>query len=322
MKCPECGSVVDDLLTPDGIWTILSESSMLLKKYEEKELIIGEDMSKGVCWDCFWSAVEEFLADEIDFEEQVKIRKEYNETWAPEFEGTLHRIMNAAMVHACLGCGNKARGISYDQCNPQFKKISRKLLKEAGLTLKDTERVLCICNPCLQRVLEEYQEQKRAKLKPITKDQAHGLIREFLSNVGKINTNPHYNSQIAACAVVGSYLSGTEKIKDIDIALCNTWKNEPPAITEDDPVLKAFKTRSLLSQELNDLINGMPHSEHFHFHSWSLLWLGKLREQKENIPFNHEFLYVGPGYSKEQFQNVINNRVQQIVQNPEIIIID
>jgi hypothetical protein len=319
--CPDCGSIVEKVLDRDAIRQILSESETLLKNYEEKELIIGpeEEQNKGVCWGCFYDSVEDFLAEYIEYGEQVRIRKEYNETWAPDFLGNLHEIMNTAMECSCLGCGQGTSSLLYENLNDGGKKIARKLLKEAGLRLKDVNRQVCICSSCIQEELEKLDEKKRKKLGSIERAAAQKAVEDLIKNVQKVNQDPQYKSKIIACATIGSFLSEKPSIPDIDIALVNTWKEAPEKAKD---ALEALKYRKELQDELNLLINDIVISDHIHFHSWPVIWQGKLRESQEHIPFKYEYCFIDPPHTADLLNEAINDRVQYVLENNKAIIID
>ena len=98
----------------------MSESDELFRYY--KKNAFGDVRPKQfICWSCLYEETAQFLRDEINFEELIRIRKEYNKTWAPDY----------AMVNTCIKCGDWGiPAYSYDKIPINFKKCYHSQLKK------------------------------------------------------------------------------------------------------------------------------------------------------------------------------------------------
>jgi hypothetical protein len=58
-----------------------------------------------------------------------------------------------------------------------------------------------------------------SKARPIKRDTADEKLEEFVTRAHKVNDDPHYLFRVAEAVVYGPYLTGTEKLKNIDVAV-------------------------------------------------------------------------------------------------------
>jgi predicted nucleotidyltransferase len=125
--------------------------------------------------------------------------------------------------------------------------------------------------------------------KHITRAYADKMVKDLLSGIEQVNSNPQYETHIIACVVFGSYLTNQEKIGDLDVCVAN-W---PKGMLLNQPLQKRIDT------ELNSMARHIRGSyKFFQFHTWNTLSDMKYVYQSEGKTFSYKYLYLYRGVKK------------------------
>jgi len=216
--CNVCNKEVSekDLFTYDQMWEVISESELLLAHYEVVETDdegkeherFPIDKTQRICWNCLYQDIEEVIGDELSYEDQLKIRKEYKDIWGSDGGGNLSIVLDGVMRDLCISCGDvfhrgvmipltRKSGIidklSWGDIPDEMKKVFRKLIKGAFITSQQLNGVLQLCQSCRESVESELIDNLEPRRLPIYlgypfAEDAHRKFSEKCASVFSGNT--------------------------------------------------------------------------------------------------------------------------------------